>query len=293
MATSRERVARGRRAPESQRRTQRARRRNEGSDLGQRILAAIPASGFAVGIIVLGGWWFAAGAGLLGLICLHELFRMYERVHPVRLAAFAGLIGLVVAAELGDVSHVLLALAASFPLVFLLALAMPARPGPSVTASISITFLGLFWIGLAIAHAILLMRLPNGDGVLVEILVGTFLGDTGAYLGGRLIGTRPLAPRISPNKTVEGLVIGMLTAVAATELAAVWDDSVSAGQALWLGVAVAIAAPLGDLFESKIKRDAGTKDTGTLFGAHGGALDRLDAALFVIVAGYYVWRAVL
>jgi phosphatidate cytidylyltransferase len=254
---------------------------------------AIPAIAFAVAIIVLGGWWFAAGAGVLGLICLHKLFRMYERVHPVRLAAFAGLAGIVVAAQLGGVPDVLLALSASFPLVFLLALAMPARPGPSVTASMSITFLGLFWIGLAIAHAILLMKLGNGDGVLVELLVGTFIGDTGAYLGGRLIGTRKLAPRISPNKTVEGLVIGMLAAVAGVELAAVWDDSVSAGQALWLGIAVAFAAPLGDLFESKIKRDAGTKDAGTLFGAHGGALDRLDAALFVIVAGYYVWRAVM
>jgi phosphatidate cytidylyltransferase len=284
---------RARRAPESQRRSSRARRRNQGSDLGRRILAAIPAIAFAVAIIVAGGWWFAAGAGILGLICLHELFRMYERVHPVRLAAFAGAIGFVVAAELGDVSDVLLVTVASFPLVFLFALLLPARPGPSVTASMSITFLGLFWIGLAIAHAILLMRLSHGNGVLVVILVGTFLGDTGAYLGGRLIGTRPLAPRVSPNKTIEGLVVGMLTAVAATELAALWDDSVSAGQALWLGIAVAIAAPIGDLFESKLKRDAGTKDAGTLFGAHGGALDRLDAALFVIVAGYYVWRAVL
>jgi phosphatidate cytidylyltransferase len=284
---------RARRAPPSQRRSTRARRRNEGSDLGRRILAAIPAVAFAVAIIVAGGWWFAAGAGILGLICLHELFRMYERVHPVRLAAFAGAIGFVVAAELGGVSHVLLVTVACFPLVFLLSLTLPAQPGPSVTASMSITFLGLFWIGLAIAHAILLMKLPHGDGVLVVILVGTFLGDTGAYLGGRLIGTRPLAPRISPNKTVEGLIVGMLTAVAATELAAVWDDNVSAGQALWLGAAVALAAPIGDLFESKLKRDAGTKDTGTLFGAHGGALDRLDAALFVIVAGYYVWRAVL
>jgi phosphatidate cytidylyltransferase len=284
---------RARRAPPSQRRSTRARRRNEGSELGRRILAAIPAVAFAVAIIVAGGWWFAAGAGILGLICLHELFRMYERVHPVRLAAFAGAIGFVVAAELGDVSHVLLVTVACFPLVFLLSLTLPAQPGPSVTASMSITFLGLFWIGLAIAHAILLMKLPHGDGVLVVILVGTFLGDTGAYLGGRLIGTRPLAPRISPNKTVEGLIVGMLTAVAATELAAVWDDNVSAGQALWLGAAVALAAPIGDLFESKLKRDAGTKDTGTLFGAHGGALDRLDAALFVIVAGYYVWRAVL
>jgi phosphatidate cytidylyltransferase len=182
---------------------------------------------------------------------------------------------------------------AAYPVVFLLAIVMPARPGPSVTASMSITILGLYWIGFGIAHAILLMRLPDGDGVLVILLVGTFIGDTGAYLGGRLIGTRKLAPRISPNKTIEGLVIGMLTAVAGVELASLWDDSVSAGQALWLGVAVALAAPLGDLFESKLKRDAGTKDTGTLFGAHGGALDRLDAALFVIVAGYYVWRAVL
>jgi phosphatidate cytidylyltransferase len=292
MAARRERV-RGRREPDSRRRARQARRRNEGSDLSRRIIVAIPAIGFAVAIIVLGGWWFAAGVGVLGLICLHELFQMYERVHPVRLAAFAGLIGLVVAAELGDVSDVLLAAVAAYPVVFLLAIVMPARPGPSVTASMSITILGLYWIGFGIAHAILLMRLPDGDGVLVILLVGTFIGDTGAYLGGRLIGTRKLAPRISPNKTIEGLVIGMLTAVAGVELASLWDDSVSAGQALWLGVAVALAAPLGDLFESKLKRDAGTKDTGTLFGAHGGALDRLDAALFVIVAGYYVWRAVL
>jgi phosphatidate cytidylyltransferase len=284
---------RARRASPSERRSARARRRNEGSDLGRRIVAAVPAIVFAVAIIVAGGWWFAAGVGILGLICLHELFRMYDRVHPVRLAAFVGALGYVVAAELGDVSDVLLVTVACFPLVFLLSLTLPAQPGPSGTASMSITFLGLFWIGLAIAHAILLMRLPHGDGVLVVLLVGTFVGDSGAYFGGRLIGTRRLAPRISPNKTVEGLIVGMLTAVAATELAAVWDDHVSAGQALWLGAAVALAAPVGDLFESKLKRDAGTKDAGSLFGAHGGALDRLDAALFVIVAGYYVWRAVL
>ena len=64
-------------------------------------------------------------------------------------------------------------------------------------------------------------------------------------------------------------------------------------KAILLGLAVAVAAPLGDLFESKIKRDAGTKDAGTLFGAHGGALDRLDAALFSLVAGYYVWLLLL
>jgi phosphatidate cytidylyltransferase len=60
-----------------------------------------------------------------------------------------------------------------------------------------------------------------------------------------------------------------------------------------LGLAVAVMAPVGDLFESQVKRDAGTKDAGRLFGVHGGALDRLDAAFFALVAGYYVWRAML
>ena len=75
--------------------------------------------------------------------------------------------------------------------------------------------------------------------------------------------------------------------------AGLYQDWLAGSDALLLGVAVALAAPLGDLFESKIKRDAGTKDAGRLFGAHGGALDRLDAALFTLVVGYYVWQALV
>jgi phosphatidate cytidylyltransferase len=146
---------------------------------------------------------------------------------------------------------------------------------------------------MAIAHAILLRETEHGDGIIIDILVGTFLGDTGAYLGGRWFGTRRLAPRISPNKTVEGLAIGFLTAVLFTWAAGLYQDWLSGTDALLLGVAVGAAAPLGDLLESAVKRDAGTKDAGTLFGVHGGALDRLDAAFFTLVAGYYVWLAVL
>ena len=86
---------------------------------------------------------------------------------------------------------------------------------------------------------------------------------------------------------------GILAAVLATWAAGLYQDWLSHGQALLLGLAVGLAAPLGDLFESQVKRDAGTKDAGTLFGAHGGALDRLDAAFFTLVAGYYVWLALL
>jgi phosphatidate cytidylyltransferase len=271
----------------------RRRRRRGGSDLWLRIMAAIPAVAYAIFIIVAGGWVFAIGILLLGWICLHELFRMYDHVRPVKLAGFLALGGFAVAALEGGDRQVLLALVAFVPLLFLLGLAVPRREGPSLTAGMSITMLGVVWVGMAIAHAILLRETTHGDGIIVDILVGTFIGDSGAYLGGRSFGTRKLSPRISPNKTVEGLVIGFLTAVVATWAAGLYQDWLTHGQALLLGVAVGIAAPIGDLFESAIKRDAQAKDAGTLFGAHGGALDRLDAAFFTIVTGYYVWLALL
>ena len=126
----------------------------------------------------------------------------------------------------------------------------------------SITLLGIFWIGLALAHAVLLRQLPHGEGIVIDVLVGTFLGDTGAYLGGRLFGRRPLAPRISPGKTVEGLVAGMICAVAAVWLAGRYQEWLPGTHALVLGLGVALAGPVGDLFESFIKREAGVKDAG-------------------------------
>ena len=283
-------AARDRTRPRSRSRSRRRPRRGT-SDLLARILVALPAIAFAIFIIASGGWIFTAGAVALGLLCMHELFRMYEGLRPVKLAGFAALIGLGVAAQLGDDRQVLLAAVAFFPVVFLLGLAMPEREGVTVTTGMAITTFGVFWIGMAIAHAVLLRDTAHGDGIIIDILVGTFIGDTGAYLGGRSFGTRRLAPRISPNKTVEGLAIGFLTAVLATWCAGLYQDWLSGMDALLLGVAVGLAAPLGDLFESQVKRDSGVKDTGKAFGAHGGALDRLDAAFFTLVAGYYVWLA--
>jgi phosphatidate cytidylyltransferase len=272
----------------------RSRRPRRGrSDLVPRVAVALPAIVYAIVITSFGGWVFAGGVFLLGVICLHELFRMYEHLRPVKLAGFAALAGLAVAALLGDERQVLLASVAFVPVMFLIALAMPQREGVTVTDGMAITVFGVFWVGMAIAHAILLRESPHGDGIVIDVLVGTFVGDTGAYLGGRSFGTRRLAPRISPNKTLEGLVIGFLVAVLATWCAGLYQDWLSHGQALLLGVAVGLAAPLGDLFESQVKRDAGAKDAGGMFGAHGGALDRLDAAFFTLIAGYYVWLALL
>jgi phosphatidate cytidylyltransferase len=280
-------------ASTSRRRAQRSRRRNSASDLGARVWIAIPAIAFAVFIVAAGGPVFAAGVVLLGLICLHELFRMYEALNPVRLAGFLGLIGLAAAAHFGGEHQVLLATVAFFPLLFLFGLAIPERAGVPLTDGMALTLLGTLWVGLAIAHAILLRALPHGDGIVIDVLVGTFLGDTAAYLGGRAFGTRRLASKVSPNKTVEGLAFGILGAIAAVWCAGLYQDWLGGWNALLLGAVIGLVAPVGDLFESKVKRDAGTKDAGTLFGAHGGALDRLDAALFTLVAGYYVWLVLL
>jgi phosphatidate cytidylyltransferase len=282
--------ARRRRSTASRRRAGRARRRNTRSDLGARIVAAVPAIGLALVIVGFGGWVWVAGLAVLGAFCLHELFGMYHFTNPSRLAGLVALVALLVAAHTGDQASVLGAFVASVPVVFILCAVQPRHAG---AAGVAVTLLGVTWIGLAFAHSVLLRDLPHGDGIVIDVLVGTFVGDTGAYLGGRTFGRRRLAPSISPNKTIEGLVIGFVIGVMGVWLAGLYQDWLSGWHALVLGAAVSAAAPLGDLFESYLKRDVGTKDTGRLFGPHGGALDRLDAAMFSMVAGFYVWHAML
>jgi phosphatidate cytidylyltransferase len=261
------------------------------SDLGARIAVAIPAIAFAIFIVVQGSWWFAAGAILLGLACLHELYFMLASVRPARLAGFLALIGLGLAAMLGGPEQVLLVAVASVGVTFLLTLAGPSIAGG--VFGIAAVLLGVFWVGLAIAHAIMLRELDHGGAALAAVLAGTFAGDTGAYFGGKALGRHRMAPTISPNKTWEGLAFGIFTAILAVWIVNWYQDFIDTPQALILGAVVAVVAPVGDLFESFIKRDVGTKDAGSLFGAHGGALDRLDAVLFTLVAGYYVWQALL
>jgi phosphatidate cytidylyltransferase len=260
-----------------------------GSDLTARILVAIPAAIVAIIFIDLGGLAFALFMIAIGWVCLHELYQMLVRWKPVAVIGFAALGGMVLAARYGSQKEVLEVAVAALPVLFV---AVVARGQRGATVAIAGTLLGIYWIGFAFAHAELLRQAHHGNGVVIDVVVGTFLADTGAYAGGRLFGRRPLAPSISPNKTVEGLLCGMFVAVLAVFVAGLYQTWMTKGNALLLGVTVAILGPLGDLFESVVKRDAGIKDAGRLFGAHGGALDRVDAVIFTIVGAYYVWLAV-
>lgn len=263
-----------------------------GSETTARVLWAVPWIVFAVAIIALGGPVFAIAMVGLAWAAQIELFRMTARSRPFEAAAFIGALAMIAAAYFGTSRQILLALVAALPVMLFFAL---LRPSPkNVTWSFAITVLALVWVALPFAHAVLLRELPlHGGALLVDVLVATFFADTFAYLGGRMFGQRRLSPRVSPNKTVEGLVIGILGGVLGFWLAGLYQDWLSGPEALLFGFCIALLAPLGDLFESAVKRDLDVKDTGRMLGPHGGLLDRLDAVLFTIVAGYYLSLAIV
>jgi phosphatidate cytidylyltransferase len=264
------------------------------SDLPARVLVALIAAPVAIVMVWKGAEVLALGLAVLGVIALGELYTLMERVRPPALAGFLTLIALLTAALYGEPRHVLMVLVAAFPVTFFLALGRPRRA--NVSWAIAATMFGVLWIGLPMVHAIWLRDLSieqsgdtinTGMGLMFDVLIATFIGDTFAYFVGRGYGRTPFAPLISPNKTLEGLAGGILGGTLAFWCAGLYQDWLTGWDALLIGFLVAITAPLGDLFESLIKRDLQVKDTGRLFGAHGGVLDRLDAVLFTIVVGYY------
>lgn len=148
--------------------------------------------------------------------------------------------------------------------------------------------LGALYVGALFAHVILL-RAQAGFGPAVAVLGIIWANDIAAYLVGVRWGHRRLAPAISPGKSVEGFVGGLVAAVGVAVAVAAWQGwpVVPAGV---VGLCVALAGVVGDLSKSTFKRAAGVKDSGGLLPGHGGVLDRFDAVLFGVPVGYYMWR---
>ena len=262
-------------------------KRGGGGETTRRILIAIPAIAFAIAITVAGDWVFALAMIAIGILCLREYLELTSTARPLAIPAYAAVAAMVVAAHVGTSYSVLLVFAASFPLLF--AFGADAKHRDGVTISIAVTLLGIVWIGIPLAHAVFLRDLPShGAALLIDVLVGTFVTDTAAYATGRMFGSHKIAPNLSPNKTVEGLIGGFVIGTMGFWFAGLYQNWLSGTDALIMGAAVAAIAPVGDLFESMLKRDLGKKDTGTIFGPHGGILDRLDAVLFTVVVGYYL-----
>jgi phosphatidate cytidylyltransferase len=263
------------------------RQRSRRSETLARVGVAIPWIAVAIVLLIVGGVaWTLAMVGF-AWIGLAELFRMTARAKPFIPVGFAVVAGLILAAHFGTGRTMGLAIGAAFPLMFLLAVSRDSLR--NVTYSMAVTLFAIVWIGAPFAHAVLLRDLPDhGAALVVDVLIGTFVADTSAYAGGRLFGSRRLAPKISPNKTIEGLMAGFLGGTMGFWFAGLYQDWLSGADALLMGACIAALAALGDLFESMVKRDLNVKDTGRAFGPHGGLLDRLDAVMFTIVGGYYL-----
>jgi phosphatidate cytidylyltransferase len=236
-------------------------------------------------VIWAGGWWFFGLAALAAVMALHEFYGMTRGLRPVVLAGYTGTLAALVGAEWGPEWAL-----AGFLSTFGFAFAFKGLAGVQPTMlSIAATVLGGAWIGLGIAHMILIREIPeHGTLAAFTVLLAVFAADTAAYVAGRLIGRHKLAPQTSPGKTWEGLAAGTIAAVLVPFFALYEEGFLDVTQSLVLGGAIAVAAPMGDLFESALKRDAGLKDTGRLLLGHGGMLDRLDALLFTAVVSYYL-----
>jgi CDP-diglyceride synthetase len=170
--------------------------------------------------------------------------------------------------------------------------------GEHATANLAVTILGIMWVGVLGSFAALILSRPHGDAVLIGAVLGTAAYDIGGYVIGSTTGQSKLAPHLSPNKTYEGLLGGMLLAVIVSILVLnnfpgvfPWTESML--DPLFLGISIAVMAPLGDLAQSMVKRDLGVKDMGSLLPGHGGIFDRFDALLFVLPTSYYVAELVL
>ena len=225
-----------------------------------------------------------------------ECFGVLRRVgyHPATLLGLVGTISLIVGAYAKGIAALplVLVLITVFTLIWYL---FGIERGSPV-AGTAATLLTVGWVSLLGSYAGLLLSpsaFPHRHGIafLLGAIIATVANDVGALVIGGWLGSRPLAPIISHNKTWEGLFGGAVFSILVSTVVVGNIHPWSASNAALLGVVVAVVAPIGDLCESLLKRDLRLKDMGTLLPGHGGVLDRVDALLFVLPATYYLVRA--
>jgi phosphatidate cytidylyltransferase len=251
-----------------------------------RLVVAAVGLPLVLGLVYLGGWWVFALALVAGLVALHEYWLLARPLAPLAPAGYVGAILALVGAEVGGIGWAVGGLLTTFVLGFVLKAISEARAASTI--AISGTVMGAVWIGGGLACLLLMRELPDhGRLAAITVLLAVWAGDTFAYFGGRLVGRHKMAPTTSPGKTWEGLVVGTAATIFVAFVALYHQHFLTIGQSIVLGVVIAFAAPLGDLFESLLKRDMDVKDTGRLLGGHGGMLDRIDALLFAAPAAYF------
>ena len=257
--------------------------------VGQRVITAVITIPVVLAFIWLSGWWGFAVAILAVMLSVYELHNMmvHEGYHPIIWMSFVLSILFLLAAMFPQQRLILLeaglsaALLITFPLLFIRKKLDGAMVDWSLTLAIPV------YLGWPMSVFLLLRGFPGGITPGFWWVLTVFLGvwgfDSGAFFAGHFFGRHKLAPNISPAKTWEGVAGGLVFSIAAALLLTTWPLGVPWYLAILLGILIGIAATLGDLAESLIKRQTHVKDSGQFMPGHGGILDRIDSLLFAVI----------
>ena len=252
-----------------------------------RWLSGLVAAIFALIIIWLGGWWFTLSLGIIVHLALLEFFRLaqFKGIRPATKTTLVVCQLLLITTQLFQASP---PTAAVLPLAGTLICGwLLLQPITGSISDIAASIFGLFYLGFLPSHWVRLRAAPDGLAITLLAFVLIWAADCGSYLWGSRYG-RTMLSEISPKKTVEGALAGLLACVVCGAIGGVllgWNWGWALGAIL--GALVALFALVGDLTESMMKRDAGVKDSGALIPGHGGILDRVDSYLFTPAVVFY------
>lgn len=274
-------------------------------DLGVRVLSAVLLGAVQIVALVWGGtMWWALVVAAIAVLAAAEFFAITRTEHrkPNELFGLVAVAAMPLAAgwylvsapetseRLAVAQHGLLGVTGILGALVIAALVWHLVFRQVTASDTAITVFGVVYVGFTLTHLVLMRELDSGTELLLATIVSVWVNDSFAYAIGSPFGRHKLAPRISPKKSVEGLIAGTLGTIA------VWVGiglaGVQTGLPLWwlalTGAAVSMAAVLGDLAESRLKREAGVKDSGKLLPGHGGFLDRFDSMIMVSVVAFYM-----
>jgi phosphatidate cytidylyltransferase len=267
--------------------------------LKDRIISSLVGVPIVLLFLFLGEYPFALMVAAIVLLSIDELYSILAMrdYKPNVIMGVIGGVAVVAGALIGGLTGMTLVITVVTAAVMM---SQIINQGSIINASL--TMMGILYAAVTLSHLVLLRGLPLGLIGVLLVFIGTWVSDIGAYSIGSAYGKRKIAPAISANKTLEGLIAGIAFPVVTLAVLFTLDwlpvasqkgVSIAAIEGAVMGLIIGIAAPVGDLVESRIKREMRVKDSGALIPGHGGFLDRFDSLIFTAVVGYYYWLLVV